>query len=81
MLTVSTAGAAPTTSGLFSGANGNVCGTPSLILPTGLTDDDLPTALQLDGRACSENRLITLAVAFQTATAWHAKHLDLNRYK
>jgi Asp-tRNA(Asn)/Glu-tRNA(Gln) amidotransferase A subunit family amidase len=44
------------------------------VLPTGLTDDGLPTALQLDGRAGSENRLIALARAFQEATAWHTAH-------
>ena len=47
------------------------CGTPAIVVPTGLTDDGLPTALQLDGRAYSENRLLALAVAYQGATAWH----------
>lgn len=87
VLTVPTAGAAPTASGPFGsgyssrsmGGPGNVCGTPALILPTGLTDDGLPTALQLDGRAYSENRLIALALAFQTATAWHTSHPELDR--
>jgi aspartyl-tRNA(Asn)/glutamyl-tRNA(Gln) amidotransferase subunit A len=54
-----------------AGAPGNVCGTPAIVVPTGLTADGLPTALQLDGRAWSENRLIALAAAFQNATAWH----------
>ncbi len=53
---------------------GNVCGTPALCLPTGFDDRGLPTSLQLDGRAWSENRLIALGLAYQLATAWHTKH-------
>jgi aspartyl-tRNA(Asn)/glutamyl-tRNA(Gln) amidotransferase subunit A len=79
VITVPTSGAAPSAEGPFGGSfshksmggPGNVCGTPAIVLPTGLTKDKLPTALQLDGRAYSENRLLTLAVAFQSATSWH----------
>ena len=86
VLTVPTAGAAPTADGLFGqsfssksmGGPGNACGTPALILPTGLTTDGLPTALQFDGRAYSENRLLALGLAFQNATAWHAAHPDID---
>lgn len=53
---------------------GNLAGTPAITLPTGLTDSGLPTAIQLDGRAYSENRLLALAVAYQNATAWHHAH-------
>lgn len=82
VLTVPTAGAAPPAEGRYGGrfsarslgGPGNVCGTPALILPTGLTDDGLPTAIQLDGRAYSENRLLALGLAFQQATAWHEQH-------
>jgi aspartyl-tRNA(Asn)/glutamyl-tRNA(Gln) amidotransferase subunit A len=82
VLTVPTGGAAPTAFGPFAGpftnkslgGPGNACGTPAIVVPTGLTKDGLPTALQLDGRAYSENRLIALAVAFQNATAWHQDH-------
>ena len=85
VLTVPTAAAAPpsegTHGGRFSvrslGGPGNVCGTPSLVLPTGLTDDGLPTAMQLDGRAYSENRLLALGLAFQRATAWHEQNPEL----
>jgi Asp-tRNA(Asn)/Glu-tRNA(Gln) amidotransferase A subunit family amidase len=46
------------------------------IAPVALKADDkerdkFPTAIQLDGRAYSENRLLALAVAFQSATSWH----------
>ena len=80
VLTVPTGGAASPADGSFSGRRysakslggpGNVCGTPALVLPTGLTEDGLPTALQLDGRAYSENRLLALGLAYQQNTAWH----------
>ena len=86
VLTVPTADAAPDRrrpvrrhqhSNKSMGGPGNVCGTPAIVLPTGLTKDGLPTALQLDGRAYSENRLIALAVAFQNATAWHDEHPEV----
>ncbi|HEX8201955.1 MAG TPA: amidase, partial [Isosphaeraceae bacterium] len=73
VLSLPTADTAPTADGPFAGTfhapslggPGNVCGTPALVLSTGLTADGLPTALQLDGRAHSEGRLIALARAFQ----------------
>lgn len=80
VLTVPTAGTASPADGDFSerpyraasmGGAGNVCGTPALVLPTGLSDEKLPTAMQLDGRAYSENRLLALGLAYQQATAWH----------
>jgi len=85
VLTVPTADSAPATEGAFGdpyshvsmGGPGNVCGTPAVVVPTGLTRDRLPTALQLDGRAYSENRLLALAAAFQAATAWHDEHPDV----
>ena len=51
-----------------------LAGTPAIVIPTGLTKDKLPTAIQIDGRAYSENRLLALAVAYQNATAWHREH-------
>ena len=56
------------------GGPGNVCGTPAICLPSGKDDSGLPTAIQIDGRAYSENRLIALAVAYQTGSAWHREH-------
>ena len=85
ILTVPTSEAAPTAEGPFGGNTssksmggpGNVCGTPAIVLPTGRTKDGLPTAIQLDGRAYSENRLLALAIAFQNATAWHHEHPEV----
>lgn len=79
VLTVPTAGTASPASGSHGGrfsakslgGAGNVCGTPAICLPTGKDDAGLPTALQIDGRAYSENRLLALAIAYQSATAWH----------
>jgi aspartyl-tRNA(Asn)/glutamyl-tRNA(Gln) amidotransferase subunit A len=86
VLTVPTSSTATTAEGPFGGkfghksmgGAGNVCGTPALVLPTGLTGDGLPTAMQLDGRAYSENRLVALALAFQNATAWHTTHPEVS---
>lgn len=85
VLTVPTPGAATPAEGSHAGRHsarslggaGNVCGTPALVLPTGLTDDGLPTSLQLDGRAYSENRLLALGLAYQRQTAWHERHPDV----
>jgi aspartyl-tRNA(Asn)/glutamyl-tRNA(Gln) amidotransferase subunit A len=85
VITVPTGSAATTAEGPFASRNrhkslggpGNLCGTPAIVLPSGLTKDGLPTALQLDGRAYSENRLIALATAFQNQTAWHTLHPEV----
>jgi aspartyl-tRNA(Asn)/glutamyl-tRNA(Gln) amidotransferase subunit A len=85
VLTVPTADAAPPADEAFGGefrarslgGPGNVCGTPALVLPSGLTDDGLPTSIQLDGRAYSENRLLALGLAYQEATAWHTRHPEV----
>ena len=85
VLTVPTGGTATpadgSSGGRFSakdlGAPGNVCGTPAICMPSGKDDSGLPTSIQLDGRAYSENRLLALAIAYQTATAWHQEHPKL----
>ncbi|MDX2039526.1 MAG: amidase [Isosphaeraceae bacterium] len=79
VLTVPTAGTAPSAEGSFGGrysskslgGPGNLCGTPALVMPTGLDSAGLPTAIQLDGRAFSENVLLALGEAFQGATGHH----------
>jgi aspartyl-tRNA(Asn)/glutamyl-tRNA(Gln) amidotransferase subunit A len=81
VLTVPTSGPAEPAEGEFShsfqarslGGPGNVCGTPAIVVPTGKTADGLPTALQLDGRAYSENRLLAIAKAYQESTNWHGE--------
>jgi aspartyl-tRNA(Asn)/glutamyl-tRNA(Gln) amidotransferase subunit A len=86
VLTVPTSDTAPTADGAFGsgyfhkamGGPGNACGTPAIVVPTGMTKGGLPTALQLDGRAYSENRLLALAVAFQATTSWHTARPELD---
>lgn len=53
------------------GGPGNLCGTPALVLPTGLDNEGLPTSLQIDCRAWGEAVLVRLGHAFQSRTAWH----------
>jgi aspartyl-tRNA(Asn)/glutamyl-tRNA(Gln) amidotransferase subunit A len=86
VLTVPTAGPATSADGSHSqpygnkslGGAGNVCGTPAIVVPTGLTNDGLPTSIQLDGRAWSENRLLAVATDFQQATSWHSERPNIN---
>ena len=85
VLTVPTAETAPPAEGTFAypfdsksmSGPGNVCGTPALVLPSGKAADGLPTSIQLDGRAYSENRLLALGLAYQQATAWHLDRPDV----
>lgn len=82
LISIPTHGPAPTAEGSFGsrhdgpsfGGPGNCCGTPALVLPTGLTEDGLPTALQFDARAYNENHLLALAQALQASTNWHQLH-------
>lgn len=87
VMTVPTASTASPADGKFSdrtfssksmGGPGNVCGTPAMMLPTGLDQAGLPTSIQLDGRAYSESRLLALGLAYQEATAWHEAKPDLD---
>jgi amidase len=48
----------------------NVTGLPALSLPAGLTDDGVPLAVQLVGRAGSEELLLGLAAAYERATGF-----------
>lgn len=85
VLTPAQAEGAPPAEGTFPhqhshrsmGGPGNVCGTPAIVVPMGLTRDGLPIGLQLDGRAFSENRLLAVALAYQRETAWHHEHPEI----
>lgn len=56
------------------GAVGNGAGLPAISVPSGFTDDGLPTGIQFMGRAYDENRVIEIAHAYQSMTNWHKRH-------
>ncbi|MFO0876994.1 MAG: amidase [Gemmataceae bacterium] len=51
----------------------NVVGLPALCIPNGLGQHQMPTSLQLAGRAWSEARLAAIGMAYQEATDWHRR--------
>jgi len=59
------------------GAVGNLCGLPSLSVPCGFTDQNLPVGLQFVGRAGNDAAVIRAARIFQQHTDWHRKHPKL----
>lgn len=53
---------------------GNTAGLPAVSVPTGFGERGLPTAMQIVGRAGSENAIIAVATAYQQLTSWHEHH-------
>lgn len=51
----------------------NYLGLPSLTVPCGFTDGDLPVAFQLVGRPFAEAQLFAMGAAYQAATEWHVR--------
>ncbi len=52
---------------------GNIAGQPAISIPNGFGANNLPTGIQLTGRAWSEARLVALASLYQRETDWHRK--------
>jgi amidase len=52
----------------------NMTGSPSITLPSGLTNKGTPIAFQLIGRHFSEDLLVRAGRAYQHVTDWHRKH-------
>ncbi|MFC3614821.1 amidase [Lutimaribacter marinistellae] len=52
-------------------------GSPTLTLPNGVSDDGMPTSMQIVGPLLSEALLLRAGVAYQSATGWHCMHPDL----
>lgn len=50
----------------------NLTGHPTVTLPGGFSEDDLPIGFQLAGRC--ETTLLRAAIAFQGETNWHRRH-------
>lgn len=51
----------------------NVAGIPAISVPNGFGERGLPTAIQFNGRAFDENRVIAIALAYQNRTDWHRR--------
>lgn len=52
----------------------NLAGLPGLSVPCGFTEDQLPLAFQLIGKAWDEATLLRLGHAYQSESHWHHKH-------
>jgi Asp-tRNA(Asn)/Glu-tRNA(Gln) amidotransferase A subunit family amidase len=49
----------------------DILGLPELALPIGFTDDGLPVGAILGGQPFAEDRLLSIAAAYQAVTDWH----------
>jgi len=56
---------------------GNLAGLPSISVPNGFGEDNMPTGLQFVGRAFDENKILTIANKFQSNTDWNLKHPNI----
>ncbi|MFM8594532.1 MAG: amidase, partial [Chloroflexota bacterium] len=52
-------------------AAGNLCGLPSISLPTGPGRLGLPTAIELMGAAWNDELVLAVGEEFQACTHWH----------
>ncbi len=55
----------------------NLAGIPGISLPCGFIEAGLPIGVQLQGRPFSEQPLLEVAAAFQSATDWHQRRPKL----
>jgi amidase len=55
----------------------NHAGTPAICLPSGFSPEGLPYSIQFAGRSLSEPVLCRIAHAYEQATRWHARHVDV----
>jgi aspartyl-tRNA(Asn)/glutamyl-tRNA(Gln) amidotransferase subunit A len=56
------------------GAVGNGAGLPAISVPSGFSEQGLPTGVQFMGRAYAENTVLAVARAYQSLTDWHTQH-------
>ncbi|MGO4830700.1 amidase [Rhizobiaceae sp. 2RAB30] len=52
----------------------DLSGNPTIVLPAGFSQNNVPISLQLVGKHLSEDMLCAAGAAFQQATAWHTRH-------
>lgn len=88
LLTTGRSGPAPpvnqpldATPGIPGGFNGiiqagNLAGLPAVVFPCGFANK-LPVAMQVAGAPFSENTILAIARAFQSATNWHTQHPEI----
>ena len=55
------------------GAIGNACGLPAVVVPSGFSEEGLPTGIEFVGRAYEENAILAVARAYQGRTDWHLR--------
>ncbi len=56
----------------------NQTGFPAMSIPCGFTREGLPVGLQLMAPRWGEARLLAIALAYEEATEWHARHPHLS---
>jgi amidase len=52
----------------------NMSGNPAIVLPCGISNENMPLVFQLVGPRFGEGRLFTAGHAFQRSTEWHRRH-------
>ena len=53
---------------------GNLIGLPAVTVPSGFSEDDLPTSIQFMGRPYDDSLVLSVANAYQSMTTWHECH-------
>ena len=53
---------------------GNVAGLPAVSVPSGFSEEGLPTGIKFMARAYGENTALAAARAYQSLTDWHERH-------
>ena len=56
----------------------NLTGQPTISVPCGFTDEDMPIGIQLAGRQWEESTVLRAAHAYEQATEWHTRRPNLN---
>ena len=56
----------------------NLTGLPALTVPSGFSQEGLPTGMQIIGRPFEETTILRVGHLYQEATDWHNHRPDLN---